>query len=400
MKPIKGSKKSISKFISVLIAVIIWMFVIYAENPSLDENIKAIDVQLLHEDVLNDNDLMVINKNSISDASIVIRGKRQDLISVMGNISASVDLSQITEPGVYKLQPVFDIPSNAVYISKRNTQYIEITVEEMLEKLVNVVTVKKNEDKNKSFIVDSVPEKSAVYVKGFYEDISRIDHAAVYIDVASMSQTNSTSCPYVFEDENNSEILPLNELFFDKNISVKNNVYDKVSLDVNITIPTDVDNKYTVELLSQEVEKVDVGITLPEGRNVQSLVTESDFGELSKGTGKYKVRIICPNGIYLPAENQYVTVELEVFEREEKTLEVPLNVKNSKNKNYTLTNNTIQVEISGPKEKLTSDNISAELNLDSVTGGGEQLVSVKPTTKEKDITIEDKEVFVNVIIDE
>ncbi|MDY3928823.1 MAG: hypothetical protein SOZ34_05600, partial [Clostridia bacterium] len=77
-----------------------------------------------------------------------------------------------------------------------------------------------------------------------------------------------------------------------------------------------------------------------------------------------------------------------------------LNVKNSKNKNYTLTNNTIQVEISGPKEKLTSDNISAELNLDSVTGGGEQLVSVKPTTKEKDITIEDKEVFVNVIIDE
>ena len=400
MKKITGSKKRISKVISVLIAILVWIFVIYSENPSIDFKLNAIDVQLINESSLLNKNLMIVEKNSISDASIVIRGKRQDLISVMGNISASVDLSQISEPGVYKLQPVFDIPSNAVYISKRNTRYIEVTVKEMEEKTVPVTIIQKNSDKNKSFIVESLPEKSTMTVKGTADDIERIDHAAIYIDVAAMTQTNSETYNYVFEDENNSEILPINDIISDQSILVKNNVYDKITLDINLSIPSDIDDKYTVELISQDVDQVSVGIKSLEGRNVQSITNITEFENLTPGTNKYQIKLIQPDGIYLPPESQYVTVELEVFEKEEKTLEVPLNVKNTSNKTYTLQNNTVQVSISGPKEKLTSDNVKAELNLDSVSGTGEQTVSVKPSTSEKDITIEDTEVFVNVIIEE
>ena len=400
MKQENGSKKRISKVISVLIAILVWIFVIYSENPSLDVKRSAIDVQLVNEAALLNKNLMVVDKNSISDASIVIRGKRQDLISVMGNISASIDLSQISEAGVYRLQPVFDIPSNAVYISKRNTRYIEITVEEMAEKSIPITINQKNADKNKSFIVESIPENSTITVKGTYEDIQSIDHASISIDASSMTQTNSERYSYALEDENNSEILPLNEIISDETILVKNNVYEKISLDVVLSIPSDIDNKYTVELISQDVDKVDVGIKSEEGRAVQSITNSNEFNDITPGTNKYELKLIQPDGIYLPAESQYITVELEVFEKEEKTLEVPLNVKNSENKTYTLQNNTVQVSISGPKEKLTSDNISAELDLDAVSGTGEQTVSVKPSTSEKDITIEDTEVFVNVIIEE
>ncbi len=400
MKQENGSKKRISKVISVLIAILVWIFVIYSENPSLDVKLSAIDVQLVNEAALLNKNLMVVDKNSISDASIVIRGKRQDLISVMGNISASIDLSQISEAGVYRLQPVFDIPSNAVYISKRNTRYIEITVEEMAEKSIPITINQKNADKNKSFIVESIPENSTITVKGTYEDIQSIDHASISIDASSMTQTNSERYSYALEDENNSEILPLNEIISDETILVKNNVYEKISLDVVLSIPSDIDNKYTVELISQDVDKVDVGIKSEEGRAVQSITNSNEFNDITPGTNKYELKLIQPDGIYLPAESQYITVELEVFEKEEKTLEVPLNVKNSENKTYTLQNNTVQVSISGPKEKLTSDNISAELDLDAVSGTGEQTVSVKPSTSEKDITIEDTEVFVNVIIEE
>ena len=400
MKQENGSKKRISKVISVLIAILVWIFVIYSENPSLDVKLSAIDVQLVNEAALLNKNLMVVDKNSISDASIVIRGKRQDLISVMGNISASIDLSQISEAGVYRLQPVFDIPSNAVYISKRNTRYIEITVEKKKKKSIPITINQKNADKNKSFIVESIPENSTITVKGTYEDIQSIDHASISIDASSMTQTNSERYSYALEDENNSEILPLNEIISDETILVKNNKKKKISLDVVLSIPSDIDNKYTVELISQDVDKVDVGIKSEEGRAVQSITNSNEFNDITPGTNKYELKLIQPDGIYLPAESQYITVELEVFEKEEKTLEVPLNVKNSENKTYTLQNNTVQVSISGPKEKLTSDNISAELDLDAVSGTGEQTVSVKPSTSEKDITIEDTEVFVNVIIEE
>ena len=384
-----GMRRMILKIISVFISIVLWLFITYTEDSQMDVTVNSIDVQLTGESYLNEQGFMVVNKSSIPTAAVTVRGKRGDIISVMDSIGAYVDVSGITNEGSYKLRPSFDIPSNAVYISQRKTLNVEVDIEKIENKTVDVKVVQKNSDMNKSYMVESIPTKETVVIRGAHDDIASIDHAAVYIDAAEISQDESVTGTLIYENSENSEVICINELFTEANeMTVLNKVYEKYEIPVNIVISSEVNKKYSAEVLEQSANTVQVGIKNDEGRKI-GYVTNLPFeGELEVGTKDYEFILDVPDGLYIPEDKRIITVRLEVFERTEKLVTVPVKVQNSKNRSYELSKNEISVWLSGPEEKLKSEYITATLNLDEYESSEEeQLVSVTVATDEKDISI-------------
>ena len=395
-----GKKRLILKIVSVFVAVIIWIFITYTDDSQIDVTINSIDVQLTGESYLNDRGYMVVDRASIPKASVTVRGKRSDIIDVMDSITASVDVSGVSDSGEFKLKPSFDIPSNAVYIAKRKTTSIEVDIEKIEEKTVEVRVVQNNSENNGSYIIESVPDKKSIKIRGERKDLDSIDHAAVYVDAGNITQDSSASETVVLESADGSEVICVNKLFYDTGkMPVENKVYEKREIPVKITVRLDADKKYSAEVLKQSVDKVQAGIKSEAGENVTEIENMPYSGDLEVGTKEYEFELDIPDGIYIPEDQRRVKAELEVFEKSEKLVTVPVTVHNSKGRTYVLSKKEVGVWASGPEEKLDANYFKAELNLDDYEPSeSEQTVTVSISAKEKDTVFETKSVQIRALI--
>lgn len=310
----KNNQKLIFKIISVFAAIVLWMIVTYTEDTLIDISVNSIEIQYKGEQALNSKGYMVTNKNETPKASVKIRGRRGDLIAVMDSVRASVDLSSIEGSGTYDLTPAFDIPSSAVYISKRNTLSVPVTVSKIVEKTVEVVAVQENEDKNKAYVVELKPSVKQMNIRGDINDLTKISKAVLYMDVSSLMEDGEVKIVPVYETADRQKIPLKNQVFTDfSGIEVKYNVYSRKSLDVVVNIPRELKDK--IGLVNQSVKKIDVGIVNEKGNDVNNLtVNFKSIGEISSEINKYKLDLLIPDGVYLSEEKRQIEVELEVFQ--------------------------------------------------------------------------------------
>ncbi len=315
MKDKPNQQKLVLKIVSVFAAVVLWFFVTYTEDELIDINVNSLGINMVGEQSLISKGLMVVNKASVGKASVKIRGRRGDLISVMDNVRASIDLSRIESAGEYDLTPSFDIPSNTVYVSKRNTLSVGVDVEEIVEKTVEVSVIQSNEDKNKEFVVESVPEVGEISVRGSVDDISKIGKAVLQLDASTVTEDGEQVLKIVFADENGDKIEFVNELYCDLNeIKVRNKLYPKKTVDVLINFPYSYDERYSYELIGQSFDEINVGIT-DKARDFKTVTADfSNITNIMPGKHKYILDIRKYNGIYIPEKYRQVEVEVNVTE--------------------------------------------------------------------------------------
>lgn len=311
----KNNQKLIFKIISVFAAIVLWMIVTYTEDTLIDISVNSIEIQYKGEQALLSKGLMVTNKSETPKASVKIRGRRGDLIAVMDSVRASVDLSSIESSGTYDLTPTFDIPSSAVYVSKRNTLSVPVNVSKITEKTVEVVAVQENEDKNKAYVVELKPSVKQMNIRGDINDLTKISKAVLYIDVSSLVEDGSVKIVPVYETVDREKVPLKNEIFTDfSGIEVKYNVYDRKSVDIVVNIPRELKEKNNISLVNQSIKKIDVGIVNEKGNDVSYLTVDfKHIGVISPEINKYKLDLLIPDGVYLPEDKRQIEVELEVL---------------------------------------------------------------------------------------
>ena len=97
--------------LSVLLAVLIWMYIRDVENPTQEGTYYGIEIQISGERVLEERGLTVA---SISQKTVNVTVNAPISVhnDLRGNITATVDVSQCTEPGEYQLTCTPKLPSN------------------------------------------------------------------------------------------------------------------------------------------------------------------------------------------------------------------------------------------------------------------------------------------------
>lgn len=383
-------RRFLMQFISVIVGLILWVVLVYIEDASFETTLKDIPIQLNGETALLNNDLLVVNKSSVGESAISVRGKRSDIINSMDDISATIDVSKITVPGVYNIKVDYELATNAIYITEKKTSSVEISVERMQSRDFDVKVIQQGvavPDK----LIESQITQDKISVKGSSGDISMIDHLAVFVDISTI--THETVSRYALKavDKDDKEIKFTDEIYMASDgIDVTNVAHKKIKVPVKADL-RDPDKKCVLKLESISESEVYIGVD--SDISVTELKAIVNYDE--KNT-EYTVELEDVDGVYIPPESRTVTVKIKADLIEEQYISVPLNVKKADGQQYNAPSE-VTLRVRGAASDIIASNITAEID---ITGHGTGFFSaeVNVTFKEATLSLAEKQ-FITVNIE-
>lgn len=203
-------RKIITLLISVLAAVVLWLYVVTNVTPERDFRVSSVHVSIDGMSALEERGL-VITKQSDDEIDLDIRTSRDNLSKLnKSSIRINADVSKIREPGSYTLNTVVTFPdtvrTSAVVILQKSE--ITITVEQLQKQSFNI-QLKTTGDVMDGFLFDkanAVLDPMQVVVTGLEEDIAKIADVVVNYDVSNLIETAYPTVSLLFLDEEGNEI--------------------------------------------------------------------------------------------------------------------------------------------------------------------------------------------------
>ena len=197
-----------SMALSLLVAFILWYYVISVVSPGSEDWRTGIPVIFEGETVLMEDRGMMITSN-IEDIEVDLKlsGNRTDLAKVNdSNITIKVDLSKVYDPGEHELfyTPVFpgDVPNGALTVEVKSPETIKIVVEKRVRKPVEV-RVDFTGSAAENYMADTenrLLDHATIYVSGPSSVIERIDHAQIRVDLTDRVESISEEFRYTLCD--------------------------------------------------------------------------------------------------------------------------------------------------------------------------------------------------------
>ena len=189
--------------LSVVIALLLWLYVITTISPGSKQTFYNIPLVLGNESVLTERGLM-ITYQSASSVTLELSGNRTVLAKVnTGNITVKADLSNIYEPGNqipvgYTVSFPGNVASNAFVTESRSPSRIYQNVERRVSKAIPV-EVKWIGSVPDGFIADRdnmLLEYSTIQISGPESVANQIEKAVIEIDLTDLRESISWDCPY------------------------------------------------------------------------------------------------------------------------------------------------------------------------------------------------------------
>lgn len=303
------------KLFSVIIAVIVWLVVVYTVNPVITQTVKNVPVTFYGEQELAEKGLVLINKEETDEVDVRIRGARSSVIESLSLIGAYVNVSDITRVGTWNKVVSFNLGVSGVSVDGRTGETVTVQVEELVDKVVPVTVKQTGADKNKNIIVNSVPDTETITVRGAKSALAELKAIVINADITGITEDTESNLSYRLVDMSGVEREFSGLINLPDSLKVKHFVYEKRSLDVEFLLSKNRD-KYALDIKSASKNKVDVGV----------MGEEIDIDKISKITymlnpddyttpeQDYTLTADIPEGLYIPEESRIIKAKLELKE--------------------------------------------------------------------------------------
>ena len=190
------NRKWLSIFISIVISLSLWVYVVLVENPDDETTITNIP----------DYSLLITDSNADSGLTMTFFGKLSDLNKLQehkSDISVSINVTHLRKAQDYTLSyDISDISLPASVSAQDVTLHVkepnEVSI--TLEKLVKVplqVKVQQNIILSEGYMVGRLTQNyEEIYVEGPENVVSQIDYAQVILERENVAQTINATLPY------------------------------------------------------------------------------------------------------------------------------------------------------------------------------------------------------------
>ena len=206
------SRKVVTILVSLLAAVLLWLYVVTLVTPEATTTVTNIPITLFDMNVLNERGLIITDQNysslrlRLNTSRVNIPKLTSDTIRVYG------DVSNIREPGEYTLDLDISFPSlgrsNDVVIVSQSVKSVSITVDRQVTRELDV-ELQWTGSVREGYLFDAknaLLEPAKVTVTGPERELSSIEKAVVSYDVSDLHQTTSETLPIRFLDAEGSEL--------------------------------------------------------------------------------------------------------------------------------------------------------------------------------------------------
>jgi len=199
--------KLITAILSVCIAFGLWLYVVTTNSTDFEAPFYNIDVVHLNDSLLAERGLMIV-ENQTPEVDLTLVGNRTDVNKLnSSNITVTVDLSTIWEPGTvaleFKVSYPGDIPNNSINIQSRNPSRVTLKLEQRITKPVKVEVFYAN-SVPEGFIADKENvelEYQELLISGPKSVMDQVAYARIDVDLKDQSKSFGGQFPFTLCNE-------------------------------------------------------------------------------------------------------------------------------------------------------------------------------------------------------
>lgn len=209
-----GGTKLLYLILSFGIALTLWSYVVYLENPEFDSPRArtGIPLEFVGEELLRDSNLVVSGVN-VRQITVYFNGRVRDTEALSNmEIRAVVDLSDVLTSSVptgthaldYDL--IYDVGSSSIQEISRSPSLIEVTVERLVTESIPLTPIYEGSIADDYMAGALSLSRDTVSVSGTEAAIALIDHATVTLNRDNLSRTVTETEPIVLWDAEGNKI--------------------------------------------------------------------------------------------------------------------------------------------------------------------------------------------------
>ena len=381
------------RLFALLIAILMWMFVMNEENPDYSKNYSDISVQIEGLEQLNANGLTIVSGGNTA-IKVKVKGKRDRMTLVSSDkIQAKLSVASITEPGTYNLNYTVQVDVYDVTVATKDPEQVTVEIARLTTKSIPVSVELEGELGEGLSTAGVTATPDAISVKGPEQVVDQIKRAQVKLDLSGVTDSVSTSLSYTFQDAN-GETVQDDDLTVDTP-SVQLEIPLLMTKEVPVTV-----NFYSSDYLSEDLTEVTINPTTIKVQGDPDTVRS--FNQMTVGSislrnaveiGKYDYTfgLTLPNGLTF-AENpqESAAVHIAVPGYQSTTFRVDQTAFGTQT-GFTYQNQTLNLAVFGPEAAVSKLEETDFVFTPSYTAGslkkGENVLLMKVSCKDASVKV-------------
>ena len=220
-------KNSFLKIISLLLAIVVWAYILYAIDPVNEKVFNKVSVNMAFEGSIPDqNGYMYLMADTNFTVSVTVSGSRSGLLNFNeDDIKASLNLNEGISEGVCDVKVVIDTGRKDVTVSDYSPKSFSIRFAERKETEFEVELMTEGTLPDGYFIKSSAYSPERIRVSGPAEELAAIDKAYVKINLDNVKSDVNGEYDIFLVDKNGANVprqnLTISSLKAEADVSVK-----------------------------------------------------------------------------------------------------------------------------------------------------------------------------------
>ncbi|MBQ7492535.1 MAG: hypothetical protein IJT76_08145 [Clostridia bacterium] len=315
----------ILRVFALLLAAMLWVYVMSARNTDKTVEYRNIPVQLDGLDQLAQNNLVILS-GSNNTVSVKVTGAFNSVLDMSEEyITATASVGSIIEPGTYSLNYRVVVDASGVTLAQKSPSKIEIVVDSMSAVSVPVEVEFTGTLPEGLTISDYSVSPDAIVVRGAESILKQIRKARVVYDVSGLTRTTQTSVRYTLLDAQDNEITDVHVAADLPSTMLALTVKQKGTIPLTVRFANG--EHITERMINYRIEPEE--IMLMGDPDAIAVLNQIELGTIDlqeledEGTIVYTMPVMLPNGVLseeaLPAEAT-VTLTLNGYAFREMTV--------------------------------------------------------------------------------
>lgn len=243
------------KLISLIFAIMLWIFVMDTENPIIEREISGLDIHYINKEVLSSKNIDMSN-TSVNTISVVIFGKRDKIVKLdRSSIVPKVDLKNASA-GTHNFNIEVTSPDSEIFIKSISDTSLSISFDSINKKKFAIEKVESGQMPENRILHNVTQEISEVELQGPKRYLDSVDRVFSVLDLTQLNQSNQVFSPILIVDKNGREITELTPNFKIQKFTCA--VYKHASIAVDYEIVGELSPNFSLESVVIEPKNLKV----------------------------------------------------------------------------------------------------------------------------------------------
>lgn len=358
------------RIVCAILAVSLWIVVMFDRNPKIEKSFTDIQVSVLNEDKLEDAGYVLMDDIYDYTLDVVVSGFSANVASISKkDIQASINLSGYTE-GSSKVPLRMELPDGIELVTSNPTN-IDCNIEKIIGVDMKVSNAYMGKQKNGYYVYGSYSEPDVVKIEGARSLVNSIAKAVVNVDISEADENFDKELPVRLYNASNEEILGLKitPTFIKQNIIV----YKTKTVPVIFEQVGQVADGYKLMGITSELENIKIAAPAEILDSIENIYLENvDISDISETT-TFKQNIMNDGSFEILTNVNSVDVTANVDVVIDKSfilsptdvdfINLPEDYEVTINEGFDM----IKINVTGPKiylDKLTLDDLNVYVDLE------------------------------------